>query len=129
MSKIRGKIAGADEEAIDANDSRDGFDLRERSSALQLHQDAGVEVRIRMIALDTPVVVGALCDRDSTDAKRRITSCGDCLARFLSVLDKRNEKGASAGIESPLEITASFHGTRKTGSAVPAHCLQLCEQR
>src|ERR1017187_4348788 len=130
MAKIRGKIAGADEEAIDTFNSCDRFDFRKRRSAFQLHQDANIKVCVMMVALDASVVVGARHYRDSANAKRRIASGGDRLARLFGVLNEWNEKRASTDIESALEhhrVIPRKPEYRLGGAAT--HCLQLGKQR
>src|ERR1035438_5938819 len=83
-----------------------------------------------MIACDAPVVVGTHRYGDSPNAARRIAGCGNRLARFFCVLNERDEKRASAHIESPLDDhrIVPWHAKDRLCSAA-AHRLQLCQQR
>src|ERR1700683_2122602 len=57
LPEVRRQVARSEEEAINTFDGRDCLDLLQRSFALQLHQDAGVKVRVGVISLNPTVVV------------------------------------------------------------------------
>ena len=51
MTEVRSQIAGADEDAVDAFDGRDGLNLLQGGARFNLHQHAGVEMRVLVVAL------------------------------------------------------------------------------
>src|ERR1700733_12103193 len=96
MTEVGCQIAGPDEEAIDSIDCRDSFYLRERGSALQLHDDARVQVCALMIIFYAPIVVGARPNRDSSHTQRRIARSGNRRARLIRVLYEWNDERAGS---------------------------------
>ena len=129
MDEVRRKVAGADEEAINAFDGRDCFDLPKRRFAFQLHHNAGVKVRVRVISLNAAVVVRAWPNSDSSYAKRRIASSGHRFARLFCALDEGNEERAGAYIERALDHHGVVPWHAEDGlSGTSTHCLQLREK-
>ena len=130
MAEVRGQIAGADEDAVDTFDGGYGLDLLERGFGFDLHEDAGIEMRIAVIVLDAAVVVGARHDGHAANAERRIARSGDGLARLIGILHEGNEQGARAHVERPLDDDRLVpgHAEDRLGRAA-AHGLQLRQQR
>src|SRR5512146_1268103 len=119
MAEIRCQIAWTDEDAVDAFNFGDALDLSQCSAGFNLHQHAGVLMRVLVVVLDAPVVVGARSDGNSANTKRRITCGGDCMKSFIDTLHERNEQRARANIHCALDDhhVIPRHAEDRRGSA------------
>ena len=105
------------------------LNLLERDARFNLHQHAGIEVRVLVVVLDAAVVVGARSDRDSANAERRIARGSNGAQCLFNVLHKRNEQRARAHVHGTLDDhhVVPRHAKNRLGSAA-AHGLQLRQQ-
>ena len=128
VTHVGGEVARADEQAVDAIDGRNRFEIPQRDTRFDLHDDAQFAVDALDVVLDAAVAIGPHGRGDASDPFRRIARRRDRLPCFLGILYPRHEKALHADIEEPFEqnrIVPRRPHDRRRGAA--GHRLQLAE--
>src|SRR3546814_13444896 len=102
MAEAGGKVAGADEDAVDAVDRGDLLDGVERLARLHLHQQAEFLLGALGVALDAAEAAGAGEAGDAAAAGRRIAHGGARRRRLLGRLPVRDPEALGPPVAPPL---------------------------